>query len=292
MAENRQKGFAAGFTAYLIWGFLPVYWKLLGVVPSLELLAWRVAGCSVFAWIVVLTRGRRSSRSLFTRRTIRLLITAALLIAANWGLYIWAVNSERILEASLGYYINPLVNVVLGVLFFSEPLGPRRKIAIILALVGVVLMTLYAGVFPWVSLVLALTFGFYALTVKKLPQELDSIEVLAWVTGILGPFAAGYIVFAALSGTGGGWHLVGYGPTVTVLLLVAGLVTLLPLWLFGVGAKRLPLGVLGFLQYVAPTLMLLLGVLVYGEPFGGFRIAAFALVLAALAVYSSTFRDS
>ena len=250
MADNRRNGFAAGFTAYLIWGFLPVYWKLLGSVPSLELLAWRVSGCCLLAWIILWVRGRKTARGSFSRRTIRLLVTAALLIGANWGIYIWAVNSERILEASLGYYMNPLVNVVLGMLFLSERIGPRRKIAIVLALIGVLLMTLDAGVFPWVSLVLALTFGFYALTVKRLPDELDSIEVLAWVTGILGPFAAGYIAFAALSGTGGGWHLVGYGTKVTVMLLGSGVITLLPLWLFGIGAKKLPLGVLGFLQYV------------------------------------------
>jgi chloramphenicol-sensitive protein RarD len=158
-----------------------------------------------------------------------------MLIGGNWGLFIWAVASERILEASLGYYINPLVNVVLGVMFFSEHLGRKRIIAIGLAAAAVIIMTIDAGTFPWVSILLALLFGFYGLTVKGLPSQIDSIEVLAWETAFTGPLFAGYLAYR---GFGTGLHFFGSGSTVTFLLILAGPVTLFPLWLFGVGAKR------------------------------------------------------
>jgi len=289
MNRELRSGYIAGFSAYLLWGVLPVYWKLLGIVPPAELLAWRVAGCGATAWIFVALRRRTAPRSVFSTRVLAQLGLAALLIGGNWGIYIWAVSAERILEASLGYYINPLVNVVLGVVFFSETLGRRRLIAVALALTGVVLMTLETGTVPWVSLLLALLFGFYGMTVKRLPPEIDSVEVLAWQGLLLAPLSGGYLALQAARGEA---HIAGFGAPVTVLLLAAGLITLVPLWLFGAGAKRIPLSSLGFLQYIAPTLMLLLGTLVYGEPFGLFRAAAFALVAAALVLYSTTFGDS
>lgn len=288
MKNETRKGFAAGLSAYLIWGMLPVYWKTLEIVPSMELLAWRVAGCGVIAWLIILFRRKALNRDIFSRKVVIKLLLAALLIAGNWGVFIWAVASERILQASLGYYINPLVNVVLGVIFFSERLSRTRYIAIFLAIGGVVLMTLDAGTFPWISILLALQFGFYGLVVKSLPSGIDSIEVLAWETILLGPVAAAYIAYI---GTKGNLHFTGFGPTVTLLLIFAGVVTLIPLLLFGMGARRIPLSAMGFLQFVAPTMMLLLGVLAYGEPFGIYRGIAFILVAAALILYSITLRD-
>ncbi len=287
MKNETRTGFIAGFSAYLLWGLLPVYWKILGVVPAMELLAWRVAGCAVMAWLFILLRRRPLSRGIFSPKVVINLLLAALLIAGNWGVFLWAVSTDRILEASLGYYINPLVNVVLGVIFFSERLTRARYIAIFLAFAGVVLMTLNAGKFPWISILLALQFGFYGLAVKSLPAEMDSIEILAWETALLGPIGAGYLFWMG----GGSLHISGYGSTVTLMLLLAGIVTLTPLWLFGIGARRIPLSAMGFLQYVAPTIMLLLGVLVYGEPFGIYRGIAFVLVAAALILYSLTLRD-
>jgi len=287
--NNTRNGVLAGASSYVIWGLLPVYWKTLGAVPSMELLAWRVVGCGMLAWLILLFRQRPMSHGSFTRGTILNLAAAALLIAGNWGVYIWAVATERILEASLGYYINPLVNVVLGVIFFSERLDRIRYIAIFLALVGVVLMTLDAGTFPWISILLALQFGFYGLAVKRLPAGIDSMEILGWETALLAPIAAVYLASQGFRGT---LHLTGYGSTVTIMLLLAGVVTLAPLWLFGIGARSIPLSAMGFLQFVAPTMMLLLGVLAYGEPFGIFRGIAFALVAAALILYSITLRNS
>jgi len=278
-------GVAAGLSAYVLWGFLPIYWKSLSVVPPVELLAWRVAGAGIVAWLIVLLRKRPLSRSNINSKVAGYLLMAAVLISCNWGLYLWAVSSGRIVEASLGYYINPLINVLLGVIFFSERMGRIRYIAIFLASAAVILMTLESGVFPWLSLVLAFSFGFYGLAVKHLSSEIDSIEVLAWETLLLSPIAIVYLVFR---GVGGLLHFTGFGTVVTLLLVLAGLVTLLPLWLFGVGAKRITLSTLGFLQYLAPTIMLLLGVFVYGEHFGLFRGIAFFLVAAALVLYSTT----
>lgn len=287
--KETRKGFAAGFSAYLIWGLLPVYWKTLGIVPSIELLAWRVAGCGVFAWFIIIFRRKALNRNIFTTKVVINLVLAALLIGGNWGVFIWAVATERILEASLGYYINPLVNVVLGVMFFSERMSRTRYIAIFLALAGVILMTLDAGTFPWLSILLALQFGFYGLAVKSLPSGIDSIEVLAWETALLGPIAAAYLAYLGGNGT---LHFTGYGPTVTLMLVLAGIVTLVPLLLFGIGARRIPLSAMGFLQFVAPTMMLLLGVFAYNEPFGIYRGISFILVATALVLYSTTLKDS
>jgi len=284
--KNEMKiGVVAALSAYVLWGFLPVYWKSLSVVPSAELLAWRVGGAGIIAWLFVLLRKRPLSRSVFNMKAAGFLLMAAVLISCNWGLYLWAISTGRIVEASLGYYINPLINVLLGVLFFSERMGRIRYIAIFLASAAVILMTLDSGLFPWLSLVLAFSFGFYGLAVKHLSSEIDSIEVLAWETLLVSPLAIGYLVSR---GIGGELHFTGFGTGVTVMLVLAGLVTLLPLWLFGVGAKRIPLSTMGFLQYLAPTIMLLLGVLVYGEYFGLFRGIAFSLVAAALVLYSTT----
>jgi chloramphenicol-sensitive protein RarD len=283
MEQKNHSGLSSALLAYLIWGMLPVYWKVLHQVSSLELLAWRVAGCTLLAWAFILLRGRKPvplTKVLFIRIT-----TAAILIGLNWGIYLWAVAAEKMVEASLGYYINPLINVILGMIFFSEKMGKIRLAALILAFIGVIIMTIQNGVFPWVSLGLALSFGLYGLVTKKFPPEMDSIEALAREMILLGPLAMGYLVFIGFKGS---WHIEGFGQEVTLMLILAGVVTLLPLWLFGRGAKMLPLGVLGFLQYIAPTCMLLLGTLVYGEPFGWEKGLAFAFILTALGLYSST----
>jgi chloramphenicol-sensitive protein RarD len=289
MNNQRRTGLLAGTAAYLVWGTLPVYWKALAVVSPLELLSWRMAGCGMIAWTMILLRRKPLNLKLLTPCAALLLLAAALLLVVNWGIYLWAVSEDRILEASLGYYMNPLISVILGVAFFAERLGRIRYAALFLALCGVVLMTLDAGTFPWVSISLALLFGLYGMAVKRLPPGLDNIEILAWICTLLSPAAAVFLVFR---GFGEGIHIAGYGFTVTFLLLMAGTVTFLPLWLFGVGARRIPLSAMGFLQYITPTMMLLLGVLAYGEPFGLLRMIAFGLVAGALVLYSLTLRDS
>ena len=283
MEHNAKAGFPAGLGAYVIWGVLPVYWKQVTEVPAGEILAWRVFGCAVLAWILLILRPGATFRVTFTRRTAVSFFAAAMLLGSNWLVYNWAVANERIVEASLGYYINPLVNVALGVIFLSERLGRIRLTALLFAVSGVGVMVAAAGVFPWVSVVLAVSFGFYGLTVKHLQVRMDGIELLAWVTAIPGVPAAAYLGVLGLRGE---WHI---GNTI---LAGAGAVTLIPLWLFGISARHLPLGVLGFLQYIAPTTMLIIGTVVYGEPFDAARAVAFGLVLAALGIYSITFRSS
>jgi chloramphenicol-sensitive protein RarD len=289
MDKPTRHGILAAIAAYLIWGILPVYWKTLGMVSPLEILSWRVAGCGVTAWLFVLFRRRPAPRGLLTGFNAALVVSGSLLIVCNWGIYIWAVSKGRILEASLGYYINPLVSVLLGVVFFSEKLGRVRYIALALALAGVVLMTLDAGTFPCVSVLLALLFGFYGLVVKRMPRQMDNVDILAWETVLLSPLALGYLVYLGINGN---LHLSGFGAMVTTMLVLAGGVTFLPLWLFGVGTRRIRLSSMGFLQFISPTMMLLLGVLVYREPFGVFRAVAFVVVAAALVLYSLTLRDS
>ena len=289
MDNQHRTGFLAGLSAYLIWGLLPIYWKALGVVPPLELLAWRIAGCGVVAWAFLLARKKPVAVSTLNRTVVIRLVLAALLISINWGLYIWAVAAGKIVQASLGYFINPLVNVVLGVLFFSEKLGRIRLFALGLATIGVVLMTFDTGAFPWISIVLALLFGFYGTVVKTLPKEMDSIEILGWETILLSPIAAAYLVWLGFSGN---LNFTGHGFQVWFMLLFSGVVTLVPLWLFGAGARRIALSAMGFMQYIAPTMMLLLGVLAYGEAFGAFKAAAFGLVVAALVLYSITLKRS
>ncbi|MDC7223650.1 MAG: EamA family transporter RarD [Spirochaetales bacterium] len=283
MAQQQRNGTGSALGAYIIWGLLPVYWKHLGSVPSAELLSWRVGGCALLAWAALFLRRRKPVP--LTGRLLLRVCAAALLIGINWGIYLWAVEKERMVEASLGYYINPLINVVLGMIFFSEKLSKIRFAALMLALGGVIIMTIQTGSFPWISLGLALTFGLYGLVTKRFPPEMDSIEALAREMMVLGPPAVLFLVVAALRGQ---VHFSGSGLAQQALLLGAGVVTLLPLWLFGRGAKTLPLGVLGFLQYVAPTLMLILGVAVYGEPFGWGKALSFVIILTALGLYTWT----
>ncbi len=287
MNRKTRVGFISAASSYVIWGILPIYWKFLSAVPSLEILAWRVGGCSLLVWFIILIRRRLLPGSVYNLKVISLLFGASIFIALNWGLFIWAVTSEKILEAGLGYYINPLINVILGVLFFSEKLGRIRVVALFLASGGVTIMAVASGVFPWISIILAISFGFYGLMIKQLPDEFDNIEILVWVLVLLGPVAG---IFLGMKGFSGELHFIGYGISTSILLIFAGFVTFIPLWLFGVGARRLPLGVIGFLQYVAPTMMLLIGTLIYGEPFSLLKGIAFALVAVASGLYSSTLR--
>jgi chloramphenicol-sensitive protein RarD len=281
--SDKKTGILSAFTANIICVLLPIYWKSLTGIHQAALLAWRVAGCSLLAGTVILLRRRNPvplSKILFLR-----LFTASILIGLNWMIYLWAIEKGLMVEASLGYYINPLVNVLLGMIFFSEKLGKIRLTALILAFTGVLIITIESGVFPWLSIALALSFGLYGLVTKRFPPEMDSIEALAREMFFLGPFALIYLTYL---GSNGSWHFFAYGSKETLLLIMAGSVTLLPLWLFGRGAKTLPLGVLGFLQYVAPTSMLLLGILIYREPFNPGKAVAFAFILIALGVYSTT----
>lgn len=280
-AEQRT-GLAYGLAAYLAWGLLPLYFRALREVPPLEILAHRVV------WSVLLLAGLTTwlrrwpevARPLATPGGRATLLATTALISVNWGVYIWAVHAGRVLEASLGYFVNPLVNVILGVIFLGEALSRRQRVAVALAGVGVAVLVLSAGRLPWVALVLALSFGFYGLLRKR--ARIDAVAGLFSETALLAPLAAGGLAWLGARGAG---HL-GASPGTTALLVAAGAVTALPLIWFALGVQRLRYATVGLLQYLAPTLQFSIAVFVFGEPFTAAHGAAFACIWSSLALYS------
>lgn len=269
--------------AYGLWGFMPLYIKAVRAVPLLEVLCHRVVWALVLLLPLVWRQGELGSVLVAVRRprTLAILATSALAIALNWLVYIWAVVHGRLLEGSLGYYINPLVNVLLGVVVLGERLDRPVRVAVAIAAVGVAWLTLRLGQPPWIALALAASFGLYGLMRKLAP--VGALAGLAIETALLMPLAGGYLVWAMLTGRSA--FLAG-SPTLSLLLLLAGPVTAIPLLFFAGAARRLPLSTMGFLQYLSPTLQFLLAVLVYGEPFDGSRAVAFGFIWTALAVFA------
>ena len=264
-----------------MWGLFPLYWKMLAGVPALEVVAHRTAWGLVAAAALVTVRGRwAGARAVLARpRTILTLAGSAALIAVNWLMYIWAVVHDHVTEASLGYYVNPLVNVVLGVVVLRESLTRAQKLAVFLAAAGVSVLTLGHGRFPWIALALALTFGLYGLVRKTV--EADALTGLLWETALLGPLAVAFLLALAARGSGvfGPDH-----PRESFLLALGGLVTAVPLVLFAAGARSLPLSTLGLIQYLSPSLQFLLAVFLYREPFTAAHGVTFACIWTALAI--------
>jgi len=282
-AREARKGAWSGFLAYGLWGIFPLYFKAVAEVPALEVLFHRVLwSFLVLVVLVAVTRRVGEIRTILAdRRTALMLLGSTLLIATNWLLFITSVNTGRVIESSLGYFINPLVNVLLGSLFLSERLRGPQRASLLLAGAGVALLVGLHGQVPWISVALAVTFAFYALLRKLAPVE--SVAGLTFETGILAPAALCYIVWGAVSGNGS--FLTG-SVRLDRLLPLAGIITAVPLLLFGVAARRVRLTTLGFLQYVTPTGHFLLAVFAYGEPFGRGDLAAFLLIWGGLAIYT------
>jgi chloramphenicol-sensitive protein RarD len=282
-AAETRRGVAFAGAAFLFWGLSPIYWKALGAVPASEVLAHRIVWSMALlvAMLVARRRGRELLAAVRRRRTLATLVVTTALIAVNWYVYIWAMAAERVLEASLGYFINPLVNVLLGVVFLRERLSRPQAAAVALAAVGVAVLTIEVGRVPWVALILAASFGVYGLlrkTVDAGPQVGLAIE-----TALLTPLTLLWL--GRLHSAGGGAF--GSGGLATDLLLAgAGAVTVVPLVWFTQGARLLPLSALGLIQYLAPTIQFLLAVLVYREPFSTTHLAAFAVIWAGLAVFT------
>jgi chloramphenicol-sensitive protein RarD len=276
-------GVVYALLAYGTWGVLPVYWKWLSAVPLAEVLAHRVAGTLVFTAVLLalLRRLPEVGEALRSRRERRALLASGSLIAVNWGVFIWAVGAGRIVETSLGYYLNPIVNVLLGMLILRERLSRAQGIAAGLAAAGVGVMLVSHGRLPWIALVLASSFGLYGLMHKL--THVRAIPALAIETGALAPLALGFLAFG--TEPPGGALLTG-SSLARALLLCAGPITALPLLWFGSAARRLPLSTLGLFQYLAPTLALLLAVFLYGEPFTRAHALAFLLIWGALALYT------
>jgi len=287
--KNRiTHGFLAALGAFGLWGVFPLYFKLFDGVPSLELMAHRIVWSVVFVgFLLIVTKRLEQLKEVFLDRKILLVFLATtLLIGANWLTFIWAISVERVLEASLGYYINPLVSVVLGMLFLKERLNKWQYSAVGLATLAVIWLTIMAGVLPWVSLVLAFSFGFYGLLRKMIPVE--SAVGLMVETLLLTPVSLGFILYLMINGmtlgAESGSH--GYDTYFTLLLIGTGIVTAVPLILFSAAAQRLKLSTVGIMQYIAPTMHILFAVFVFKEPLSNAQIGAFVLIWIGLLVYS------
>jgi len=278
-----RKGLIYGAGAYLMWGFFPLYFKALQSVPALEIMVNRVVWSFLFLALVLLVLQEWPTwrRAIRQPRVFKIYVPAAFLLAANWLIYIYGINSGQVVETSLGYFINPLLSVALGVVFLGEALRPGQWAAIGLAGSAVLYLTLQYGSLPWIALALAFTFGIYGLLKKLAP--LGALHGLSLETAILFLPGLAYLLYGASQGSNafvsGSW-------TIMILLALSGVITAIPLLLFASAAHSIPLYMIGILQYIAPTCQLLLGVLVFQEPFTPARRVGFILIWAALALYS------
>jgi chloramphenicol-sensitive protein RarD len=278
------RGLAAAAAAFTIWGLFPIYLHALREVPAIQVIAHRITWSCLFLMAWMLLRGQLGLLSLtFSRPPLlaRLLLTA-LLISSNWLVYVWSVTHGHIVDSSLGYYINPLVNVLLGVLVLRERLNARQWLAVALAAAAVTYLAVLAGRPPWIALTLAISFSLYGLVRKVI--SVDALPGLATETLLLLPLAATYLVWCEVQGTGSLLHST---PGVAALLVGSGLVTAVPLFLFAYGARALPYSTVGVLQYIGPSLQLVCGVLLFHEPFGPARALGFAVIWVALLIYAA-----
>jgi chloramphenicol-sensitive protein RarD len=274
--------------AYIGWGILPIYWKSVEQVPALQLLAHRIFWSFLFvALLLTINKQWIQVKQQFTSWKIILsILGSSIIITVNWFIYIWAVNNDHVIETSLGYYINPLINVALGMLIFRERLDKWQWIAFLFAIIGVAIQTIVFGQIPWIALSLALTFAIYGLFKKLL--QVEALISLALETMIVAPFAIGYLLFVETSGTGS----IGHIPlSVFILLICSGVITFLPPLWFAQAARRVSLSTLGFLQYFEPTIALLLGVFFFYEKFTMTDLISFGFIWLALLIYTISRMD-
>ncbi|WP_298715000.1 EamA family transporter RarD [uncultured Veillonella sp.] len=285
MEHTNKKGLITALSCYILWGLLPLYWALLHHVSPYNVLAQRIIWSGVCMAIVVFgiyfNQFKKDFQFLKEHRSqIILLLLASLIISTNWFTYIWAIANNHVMDTSLGYYINPLLNVVLGVILFKEVLTPPKKLSVIIATIGIALLTYQLGALPLVSMVLAISFGLYGAVKKKLLiHPFTSIAFEAW---LLTPLA---LLYTTMFDTAS-WSYFGTDWYTTLLLIGCGLTTSVPLVLFSYGAQLLPLNLLGFLQYVSPTIALLLAIFYFGESFDTPQMIAFGCIWIALVLFS------
>ena len=278
-----RSGIIYAALAFFCWGLFPIYFHALGEVPPLQILAHRMLWSLAFLLILLLLR--RDWKWLAVVRQPRVFfsfVLSALLLSANWLVYIWSVMNHHVIEASLGYFINPLVNIVLGYLILKERMRPLQWAAIGVAALGVAWLTWQAGTVPWIALFLALSFGGYGLLRKT--AALGPLEGLSFETIVLFPLAAGYVIWLTVQGQN--VFINTASDTTRWLLIMAGPLTAIPLLLFATGARKIPLSILGLLQYLSPTLQFLLGVWLFKEAFSADRLVGFALIWSALALFA------
>ncbi len=281
--EDSLRGFGFALTAYLLWGFLPIFMKAVAHISPAEVIAHRVIWSIPIAGAVLWATGRTADLMLAMRNPKMLLMAmaTAALISVNWGIYVWSIGAGHALDAALGYYINPLFSVFLGAVLLGERLTRAQKGAIALAALAVLVLTIEAGKLPLVALGLTVTWGIYAYLKKSLPIGPNQgffLEVL-----ILLPFALGYVIWAQVTGSS---HFMAGVTSDTVLLLACGLVTAVPLMVYANGAKLLRLSTIGIMQYIAPTMIFLTAVFLFGEPFGRGKMIAFPMIWVALVIYT------
>lgn len=276
------RGAIAAIVAFALWGVLPAYWKALDTVPAYEILCHRMFWSLVLTLGLIQVRGGMQGfrRALTVRRNRVIYTISGILLAVNWLLYIWAVNAGFIVEASLGYFINPLINVFFGMVFFGEKMRRVQWVALFFAFLGVLYLTVYYGKFPWIALVLAFSFATYGVIHKK--SDLGSLDALCLETCVL--FVPAGAVLVGLGVTGDG-SFTQFGISHSLLLVGAGVVTTIPLILFGYAAKRIPLSTLGLFQYLAPSINLVIGVFVYKEDFPQARLIGFSMVWGGLLLF-------
>ncbi|QBX33616.1 EamA family transporter RarD [Paracoccus liaowanqingii] len=282
---DSPKGLVFAIAAYAMWGFLPIYMKALAHLPAAEIIAHRILWSLPIAAAVLIWQGRAAEvgQALRQPRLVAMAALTAMLISVNWLIYVWSIANDQALDAALGYYINPLFSVFLGATLLKERLTRGQFAAIALAAAAVIILTMQAGSLPLVAIGLTLSWGFYAYCKKSLPlgpNQGFTLEVL-----LLAPFAAGFLIWQAAQGqahfTSGGWGQ-------TLLLIGCGPITAIPLLFYANGAKLIRLSTIGILQYIAPTMIFLCAVLIFGEPFDGARLIAFPMIWAALVIYSVT----
>lgn len=278
-----NKGIWYAIAAYSVWGLFPLYWKPLHNIPALQIIGHRIGWSFILLiLIVIVARQWKDFRAVaFTRRTLGVYSISAVLISINWLIYVWAVNAGFVVESSLGYFINPLLSVLLGVIFLREKLRPWQWVPVGLAAVGVIIVSLAYGVFPWIAVSLALSFGLYGLVKKRAP--LSSLYGMTIETGIVFIPALIYLLTVEAQGQGAFLHS---DATSNLLMIGAGAVTTIPLLLFSSAAQRIPLALIGIIQYITPTGQFLLGVFVYKEAFTMAQFAGFGLVWLALIFFT------
>lgn len=284
--DNYRLGIFYGLGAYLLWGVLPIYWKLLQHVEAMEILASRFLWSAVFVFLLLLATGKlnifmQETKAIFsTKKKACCMVLAAITISFNWGIFIWAVEAGRIVETSMGYYISPLMNVLFGVVFLHERLSKLQFAAVGCAAVGIGVIIVHNGGLPWVALTLPLTFAFYGLLKKIIvAQPMTSILL---ETLLISPLAAGYLYYLSINE---GTVYQSCDMNTLLLLAGAGAVTATPMLLFTACARKLPLNIVGFLQYISPSISLMIGVLIYGEPFTSTTATAFGCIWAGLALF-------
>ncbi len=278
-----RSGILSAALAFLCWGLFPIYFHALGDVPPMQILAHRVLWSLGFLLVVLLLRRQWKWLAMVRQpRVLASFLASAVLLSANWLVYIWAVTSGHVIEASLGYFINPLVNIMLGYLLLKERMRPAQWAAIAIAALGVSWLTWQSGSVPWIALFLAASFGGYGLLRKT--ASLGALEGLSFETMVLFPFALAYVVW--LTATGDNAFLNAPSDTTRLLLVAAGPTTAIPLLLFATGARKIPLSILGLLQYLSPTLQFLLGVWLFQEHFSSDRLVGFLMIWAALALFA------